>query len=445
MKKSKISGWGLYPSQICQQFSPQNKEELQYIISSLNEECIARGNGRSYGDSALNLNNTISTLGLNKFLSYDRKRGVLECQSGVLLSDIFDIFLPKGWISPVTPGTKFVTIGGMIASDIHGKNHHIDGSFCNHILEMKVLNSENKIITCSEQHNSDLFFATCGGMGLTGIIISATIQMKQVSTAFIQQTVISTKNFKEAVKVFNETASSTYSVAWIDCLAKGKSLGRSVIFLGEHVPVGADFPKNLLHTHLSKNKKFSIPFFFPSFILNKFSIMIFNALYYFINSRKPKSSIIDLETFFYPLDNILNWNKIYGRKGFIQYQCVIPRLQSEKGITELLETISQSGQGSFLAVLKMFGPSKRGFFSFPCEGLTLALDFKINNKTFQLCEQLDEIVCKYNGHLYLTKDARQSSNMFNKTHPGVEELKTFRKTSNANKIFSSLQSQRLKL
>ena len=196
---------------------------------------------------------------------------------------------------------------------------------------------------------------------------------------------------------------------------------------------------------MPKKKKLSIPFYFPRMALNKLSIKIFNGLYYFLNRRKPRESLVDLDSFFYPLDNIGDWNRIYGKKGFIQYQCVIPIQDSGTGITKILEAISEAGLGSFLAVLKLFGPSGSGLCSFPCEGLTLALDFKYSPQTLKLCDRLDELVKSYGGHLYITKDSRQSAKMFNDTHPGVKALKKFRKTSNADAVFSSAQSQRLKL
>ena len=438
----KLGGWGRYPLIETQLKSPSSIEELVQEISKKNS--IARGNGRSYGDSAVNKSNTISMKKFNRVLEFNDDSGLLVTESGILLSEIIDSFLPKGWFPMVTPGSKFVTVGGMVACDVHGKNHHKEGSFGDYIEWLEIITASGEIKRCSKKENSELFNWTKGGMGLTGIIINVAFYLRPVSTSWIKQKVITAKNIDQVFEIFEKTLDSTYSVAWIDCLSKKNKLGRSLVILGEHANL-TDLKTDMKNKPLSvKNKsKLKIPFFFPSFILNSFTIKIFNSLYYFLGSLKKGYKIIDYDTFFYPLDYIFNWNKIYGRKGFAQYQCVIPLKNALVGVRELLETISYSNSNSFLAVLKRFG-KQESHLSFPIEGYTLALDFPITKTNLDLMNKLDEVTIKYEGQFYLAKDSRLNKEIFKRSDTKFAKYSKFRSLK-MKETFSSAQSERLGL
>ncbi|MGV0966572.1 FAD-binding protein [Empedobacter falsenii] len=404
-KLSPVANWGLYPSIKANVVSPTTILEFQEAILS-NEEVIARGNGRCYGDASLQ-NTIISTSKWNKFIDFDREHGIIEVESGVLLSDILEVSILAGYFISVTPGTKFITVGGAIASDVHGKNHHIDGCFSDHLIHFDLMIENGDILHCSRNENTDLFWATIGGMGLTGIVISAKFMLKKIESAYIRNEAIQAKNLDEIFDLFESSESWTYNVAWLDCLQKGTSLGKSIMLRGEHATLGElpqKFKKNPLK--IKKKLNLNIPFFFPNFALNPLSIKIFNWLYFNKQGKKHLKNYVDYETFFYPLDAVHNWNRIYGKNGFIQYQFVIPKETGKEGMRKILETIAASGNGSFLVVLKLFGDNNpKAYNSFPMKGYTLALDFKVNNKLEKLIASLDKIVMDYGGHIYRTKDA----------------------------------------
>lgn len=406
-----IANWGNYPTYAAKEFSPNSLEELQEIVRT-QTNILARGNGRCYGDAALN-GCVVNMLPLKTVISFDKIEGILVCEAGLLLSDIIEQFLPEGFFLPVTPGTKFITIGGAIASDVHGKNHHSEGCFSDHVLWIEVMREDGSIVRCSQSEQSELFWQTVGGMGLTGIICRAAIRLKKVETAYIRQESIKAENLEEIFRLFEESERFTYYVAWIDCLQRGKNIGRSILMRGEHAKV-SELTEKLAQNPLSikQKKKIKIPFFFPEFVLNSLSVKLFNFLFYHKQREKLAEQIIDYDTFFYPLDAILEWNKIYGKRGFIQYQMVIPKERGYDGMKEILETIATSRQGSFLAVLKLFGKNNPlAINSFPFEGYTLALDFKVTDSLPSLVEKLDSIVEKYGGRIYRTKDAMSSHHL----------------------------------
>ena len=437
-----LSGWGLFPRKTVYKQAPKTISELKNAIAS--SSVIARGNGRSYGDSSINNQNTIDMKNFKRFLYFDDSQGLLVAEAGVLLKEVIDIFLPKGWFPLVTPGTKFVTLGGMVAADIHGKNHVKNGSFGNHLLWIDIINNKGEVVRCSREENSDLFFWTLGGMGLTGIIIRVAFFLRPVKTAWIREKTFVAKNLAQAFEIFEDNLNSTYSVAWIDCYTKGKSLGRSLIKIGEHAEIKElNLEKKFNPLIIPRKKKISIPFYFPSFILNKFNVRIFNFFYFLKGKISKKSKYVDWDTFFYPLDNISYWNKIYGKKGFAQFQCVIPLSKSKKAISELLNCISYSKSGSFLAVLKRFGTQESNF-SFPMEGYSLALDFPINADNLFLMKLLDEITIKHGGRFYLAKDSRVKKDIFEKSDIRDNEFRKYREKKLKLK-FNSIQSKRLDL
>jgi FAD/FMN-containing dehydrogenase len=350
---------------------------------------------------------------LNKFISFDRINGIIECESGVLLSEVLEVSVPQGYFLYVTPGTKFVSVGGAIASDVHGKNHHAEGCFSEYVTEFKLLNENSEVITCSREENPDKFWATIGGMGLTGIILSAKFKLKNIESAYIRQESIKAENLDEVFRLFDESEDWTYNVAWIDCFQKGKDLGRSILMRGEHA-LKAELPSNLQKIFEIKRKvQANSSFLFPRFVLNAFTIKIFNFLYYNKQTKKQLNNFIDYETFFYPLDIINDWNKIYGKSGFIQYQMVIPKNNGKEGMRQILDTIAKSGNGSFLAVLKLFGKDNPWLIILFQRRIILALDFKVNKGLKKLVDKLDTIVENFGGRIYLTKDSMSKSSLTN--------------------------------
>jgi decaprenylphospho-beta-D-ribofuranose 2-oxidase len=428
-----LKSWGNYPRIYSTTWNFKTINRLQKIIDA-NNEIIPHGNGRSYGDSSLS-KNLLLTKQYNYFLNFDELNGILHCQAGVLLSDILQTFIPRGWFLSITPGTKLITVGGAIASDVHGKNHHVAGSFSNSVNEFTLMLPNGETIICSPNTNSDFFKATCGGMGLTGVILDAKIKLKAINSSKINQLSIKTKNLEETFQAFEQFKEHTYSVAWIDCLAKGNNLGRCILMVGEHAQDG-----NLKY---GSGFKATIPFEFPSFILNNLSVKIFNTIYY----NKAKSGVskqtVSIDAFFYPLDAIGHWNRIYGKNGFTQYQFVLPLKKSYEGLSKILAKIAKSRKGSFLAVLKLFGKGNANWLSFPMEGYTLALDFKIEPGLFDLLEELDRIVLEYDGRLYLSKDVRVSKDTFEVGYKDIEKFRSFRHIHKMNEKFKSLQSKRI--
>lgn len=441
MKKI-IANWGNYPQIETDEKSFSFAEQLTGTLLQSNG-LIARGNGRCYGDASLE-KNTISTLKYDKILSFDTEKGIFECQSGITLDKVLEVIVPKGWFLPVTPGTKFITVGGAVASDVHGKNHHVDGSFSAHVLEMDVVLGSGETVTCSPVVESELFWATCGGMGLTGIITRVKFDLKKIETAYIKQKQIKARNLEEVLTLFETYKHYTYSVAWIDCLKKGAGFGRSILILGEHAKVeDLDEEKRKHPLQLPKKRQITFPFNLPSFVLNQYSVKAFNFLYYGKNTKQEIDNVVSYEPFFYPLDAILHWNRGYGKKGFVQYQFVVP-LENKQGLIEILKRISDEGLGSFLAVLKVFG-QQDDLISFPKEGYTLALDFPVRKGLFQFLDELDEIVLKHNGRIYLSKDARMKPEIFWRSYANAGAFLDIVKKYNPHFKMNSLQARRLNI
>lgn len=440
--KKQVTNWGNYPRIESDVEEFVQADELKDKLAESNG-LITRGMGKCYGDAALS-HNIISTQQFDKIIELNETEAWIHCQSGVSLADILDLIVPKGFFLPVTPGTKFISVGGAIAADIHGKNHHKEGSFSNHLEFFTLLTASGETFTCSKTENADLFWATCGGMGLTGVILEAKFSLKRIETAFIKQERIVCKNLKEMMEAFEATSDGTYSMSWIDCFAKGKEMGKGIILNGEHATVD-ELPNKLKAKPLElPNKlKLGIPFYLPPFILNQLSIKAFNFLLYRLQKAKPGTEIVDYDSYFYPLDSINNWNRMYGRRGFTQYQCVFPKETSYQGLSEVLEIASKSSHGSFLAVLKMFGVQEQNYLGFPCSGYTLALDFPVNKKVFAMLEKFDEVVAKYGGRVYLAKDVRVKPKTFKVMYSNKPEFAKVLEKYNPQEKFSSLLSQRV--
>lgn len=378
------------------------------------------GLGRSYGDSCLNEGGTlICSEQLNHFIAFDEVNGVLRCEAGVSFEQILAVIVPRGWFLPVTPGTKFVTVAGAIANDIHGKNHTHAGTIGCHVQCFELLRSDGSRNLCSAEQNTELFNATIGGLGLTGFVTWAELKLIAVNNAFIMEESIQCENLEQMTQLFTESDKEyQYTVSWIDCLAQGKQLGRGIFTRGNHC-TNSELPKTF-----RPRPKRSVPIVFPPGCLNQFSVTAFNYLYYQKLLAERKQSRLDYDRFFYPLDAIHHWNRLYGPQGFVQYQCVLVENQQD-AMQELLQRIARSGQPSPLNVLKEFGSVRSpGLLSFPRKGLTLALDFpNRGQKTLDLCLQLDEVVKQSSGALYPAKDSRMTAEMFTASFPQLNEFK----------------------
>lgn len=430
-----LHGWGRYPRTDANVALPFSSSQCAAVLQG-QVPLIPRGLGRSYGDSALGAQ-VLSTRHLDHFLAFDATNGLLTCEAGVSLDAILRTFVPRGWFLPVTPGTRFVTVGGAIASDVHGKNHHGEGTFGAHVRSIRILLGSGEKVIAAPNENTDLFHATCGGMGLTGVILSAAVQLKPIGASDIIETTIKAPSLDAVLEAFDAHAATTYSVAWIDCLAQGSSLGRSLLMLGEHA---ADGPLTV-----QPSKALPVPVDMPARLLNHATVQAFNTLYYGRVRRARRTRRIPFEPFFYPLDAISDWNRLYGKPGFVQYQFVLPKEAGVAGLREVLERIAQSGRGSFLSVLKVFGKANANLLSFPIEGYTLALDFKAEPAVFELLNVLDRIVLHHGGRLYLTKDARMSEATFKAGYPLWPEFEAVRTRWHAHGKFASAQSIRLGL
>ncbi|MBU3057271.1 FAD-binding oxidoreductase [Pseudomonas indica] len=430
-----IQGWGRYPSVNAVVEEPRTISDTIAVLTN-SGPLIGRGMGRSYGDSASS-KQVISTRALNHLKSFDQETGLLHCSAGITLGELLELFTPRGWFLPVTPGTKFVTLGGAIASDVHGKNHHLIGCFSEIVDSFRLLLASGEALECSREQNADLFFATCGGMGLTGLILDVCLRLKPITSAYIEQTTHKATNLVEVMDLFDSEQGATYSVAWIDCLAGDKNLGRSLLMTGEHSTEGG--------LELPRNRPINVPIDLPSALLNRYSVQAFNTLYYNRVRTLHNCERVTYESFFYPLDRILNWNRLYGKNGFVQYQFVIPKDAGRRGMHDILKRIASSHRGSFLAVLKAFGRENPNLLSFPMEGYTLALDFKISTGLFELLNELDAMVLDHGGRIYLAKDARMSEATFKRSYNRWEDFQTVRSQYGAINKFTSLQSHRLGL
>jgi FAD/FMN-containing dehydrogenase len=415
-----LSGFGRYPKAKCRVSRPSGAGEIKKYLSE--SSVIPRGLGRSYGDASLNETGIVTeSILLNKFLSFDENTGVLRCEAGVTYKDLLDTFVLRGWFPPVTPGTKYVTMGGAIASDVHGKNHHKEGSISNFVRSFKILTASGDIIECSREKNQDLFWATIGGMGLTGFILEAEISLKKIDSQFINNKALKLNNIDALFEKFEEFDNDyLYSVAWIDIVATGKKYGRNVLLLGNHSKLD-ELPENLRKKSQKRfeEKKVSVPFEIPFTTLNKFTISMFNSMIYL--SARSKENFQHYDKYFYPLDSILNWNHIYSKKGLIQYQLNVPTDNGKEAIDKILQKVVAFGGGSFLAVLKKMG-SQEGILSFPFKGYTLSMDFPVRKGVIEMCKQLDEIVLDYNGRTYLTKDSVLDEVTLKKCTPGFGKM-----------------------
>lgn len=447
--EKELEGWGRYPRSVCKVHRAEKiAHAVDFVRSPGPRTRLARGLGRSYGDAALNASNDVLlTERLDRFLSFDEENGLLVCEAGVSLLEIIHVCLPHGWFLPVTPGTKFAGVGGAVACDVHGKNHHKDGSLSQHVEWLELLLADGSRVRCSPSENSRLFWATAGGLGMTGIILEVGLRLRKVDSAFLKVDYCRSADLQQTMQLLEEEdAAYTYSVAWVDCMAGGRSLGRSVLMRANHCRA-TDLSPQLQKDPLSVRERslLSVPFDLPGFFLNRFSIRGLNAVYYRSFKRGRSSRLEHYNPFFYPLDIVRSWNRAYGKRGFLQYQCVFPADSSEVGLEETLSKISASGNGSFLAVLKRFGP-ETGLISFPRAGYTLALDFPMRGEPMlAFLSELDEIVLRLGGRVYLAKDARLTAASFRRMYPRFPEWLAVKRQVDPGNRFASDLSRRLNL
>jgi decaprenylphospho-beta-D-ribofuranose 2-oxidase len=438
-----ISGWGNIPHSKSKVAYP--REDRDIIDSLLSDKIIPRGLGRSYADQSTNTGHSVLAIEkMNKFLAFDATTGILECEAGVSLDDIIEALTPRGWFPMITPGTKYITIGGAIANDIHGKAHHADGSFVNCVLDFTILLANGQIVKASREENADLFWANFGGLGLLGVILTARIQLRKIETTYFVQKAYSAKNLDDMLRAIDDSEKEyTSSVAWIDSLATGKNLGRGVLTMGNNAKL-SDLPDKLKSDplKLGKKAKLTVPFYLPAFSLNTLTVSILNVAINVMQKNAPRISHYD--KFFYPLDMINNWNRGYGRRGFIQYQFVIPVEKGRENIRKILTDITQSGCVPFLNVLKKFGKGQ-GLLSFPFEGYTFAIDFPVTSKLKPFTQKMDQQILDMGGRIYLGKDAYLDEPMFKAMYPQYQEWLNVKKKYDPGNVFSSDLSRRIGL
>tara|TARA_B100001564_G_scaffold359090_1_gene379616 strand:- start:2405 stop:3745 length:1341 start_codon:yes stop_codon:yes gene_type:complete len=427
-----LHGWGKinrYKSKI---FYPKNIYELKRTLKTKHENFIIRGLGRSYGDSSIN-DQVISLKKFKKEIKLNKKKNLVQCSSNISYLELNSFLVKRGYFPVVTPGSQYVTLGGAVASDVHGKNHHVDGSFCDHVLEIEILRNNLKIIKCSKKINKELFKATSGGMGLTGVILKLSFKVIKIKNNIINEKVFKSKNLDETINLLENNNDKKYVVAWIDTSTQEKKLGRGVVYIGEHSE------KNYNKSFSGFTFKFS--FNLPNFILNNFLIKLLNTIFYFL-IPKYKYREVHYKKFFYPLDNILQWNNIYGHKGFAQYQIILPRKKIRKNLKKILIFLKRNNYRSFVTTLKLLGKKNKNYLSFPKDGFTATFDIPNNNDLLSLQASLESILLKIGGKFYLTKDSFMSKKFFQNTHK--KELNYFRKQIMFKKRKFNLQSHQSK-
>lgn len=416
--------WGRFPKAFQQMPLRLSSRFDNLPILQKETTFLPRGLGRSYGDSCLNDGgHLLITNSLDHFMEFDPSTGLLRAEGGVTFADILGFAVPRGFFLPVTPGTKFVTLGGAIANDVHGKNHHVDGNISHHVNQFELLRSNGERLLCSPTSNQDMFHATIGGLGLTGLITWAELRLRPIHNPLIAQEVIKTTGLNDFFALSKDPKKEwTYTVSWLDCLARKEQLGRGLYIRGNHAK-----PEHSKALVKGPGRKKSVPFDFPSFALSGPTVKAFNLLYYNKQLSRQTAGLTHYDPFFYPLDAVHDWNKIYGARGFLQWQCVVPFHDGHDAIKEILSVISKSGQGSFLSVLKTFGdiPSL-GIMSFPRPGVTLALDFpNTGEKLYRLLDRLDDITRAAKGSVYIAKDARMSPENFRAFYPKAQDFSQF--------------------
>lgn len=434
-QKAGLSGWG-------RSFRPGTESLSEDLVEASQHFPLSRGLGRSYGDASLLAardERALGTILADRILAFDNDTGVLTCEAGLCLSELNRLYLKRGWFTPVTPGTKFVTLGGMVASDVHGKNHHVNGTFGRHVLSLLIRTGTGEIVRCSREEKPDLFLGTLGGMGLLGHILEVTFQMERVPSPWIYSEsyrIGSLRELLDRLKIAGKTWPMTMS--WIDTVSSGPSAGRGILFVGrwaEPHEAKAQAPKAPL--------SLGMPFSLPSWLLNRFTMGLFNALVYRSHFQQEKRGLVDPDTFFYPLDRIRHWNRIYGKSGVTQHQSVIPIEAGAEGIQKMIDELAASKTASFLTVVKDCGEEGEGLLSFPRPGMSLALDLPIRPDTPEVIARLNRIVSDLGGRIYLTKDGLSTPEDFQRMESRLGSFLEVKKHWDPEGNIRSAQSERL--
>lgn len=432
--EQQVQNWGNYPVLAAAGVTAPAAFEGLALALGPGAPLIARGNGRCYGDAALQ-RRIVSTLRWNKVLGFDREQGIFECEAGVLLADVLALVVPHGFFLPVTPGTKYVTVGGAVAANVHGKNHHHAGAFGRYVEALEVLTETGEQVPCSRTQHPELFRQTIGGMGLTGIIVAVRFRLSRLETAYLHTARHPAANLAEVLALLDAHRAQPYLVAWLDGLRRGPEAGRGIVHTGRPAALaelGAAERAAPLRPH--GGRQLGLPGYLPRHTLNRYTIGLYNAWYYRQN-RRPPPGLTHYDDFFYPLDKLRDWNRLYGRPGFVQYQLVLPPAAAAAGLAEVLAAVHAAGCSALLAVLKVLGAADAWAapISFPMEGHSLALDFRVTPAVLALLDRLDAIVLHHGGRLYLAKDARMPAEVFARSYPAFAHPAAFQ----------SLQSQRL--
>lgn len=432
---STISGWGRIPV--------PGREVRSEDLERLTERAVlSRGLGRSYGDSALpppSAREVATTTLADRILAFDDETGVLLAEAGLSLKEINRLFLPRGFFVPVTPGTQFVTLGGMVAADVHGKEHHRVGCFGEHVTRLKMRVADGRVVWCSDEEHPDLFRATLGGMGLTGHILEVEVRMRRIRSPWIWQESRRVDDIDEYIDALKDAAAKwPYTVGWIDCLSRGRHMGRGILMAGDW----AD-PKAAPSRYPAPKPRITMPLELPEIVLGRASVQAFNTGFYWKHLPREKSGIVHWESFFYPLDMIGHWNRMYGKRGFTQYQCVLPDAAGRGAARRVLDILTKRGGASFLCVIKDCGPEGKGMLSFPMKGISIALDIAVRDDTQALVDALNEQVIAEGGRIYLAKDTFTRREHFEKMEHRLPAFLEVRKRWDPSGVLRSAQSVRL--
>lgn len=442
-----LHGWGRMRPEECRVFRPERIRDVEDLLGTTGKATfIARGCGRSYGDAAQNGSGAVVRMTrFDRILEFDSELGKVRCEGGVTVKDLLDTFLPRGWFPAVVPGTKYVTVGGAIACDVHGKNHHRDGSFSNFLEEVTVLPPGGGTIKASREQNPEVFWATVGGMGLTGIILEARLRLRRVRSGLVRVDYSRTSDLGSTLNALAEIdPKAQYTVAWLDTMSTGKSLGRGVVMAGEHAEAGRDRDSSFELRRARHPVALTVPPLIPGSALSPQAIAIFNSAYWRLHATRH-DVVAPADRFFFPLDRLGKWNRLYGRRGFAQFQCVVPPGGSEDGIRRILEILHRNRQPSFLAVLKRFGQTGGGFLSFPMPGWTLALDLPATTQLPDVGRRIHEIVLDLGGRVYLAKDSLASPDQIALMYARLPEFRAVQWRLDSSGVLSSTLERRLNL
>jgi decaprenylphospho-beta-D-ribofuranose 2-oxidase len=443
-----LTGWGRISPSVADLSAPPTVAAAAELLASAaaSRGVIARGLGRSYNNAAqCGGGVVISTGALNRIIELDAATGLVDCEAGVSLEELMVAGLPSGWFVPVSPGTRQVSVGGAIAADVHGKNHHVAGSFARHVRSFDIVLPGGELRTVTEQADPELFWATAGGMGLTGLIVRATVQLKRVGTSRVRVDTVRTADIDETMAVLAEhDRSYGYTVAWSDSMARGAKLGRSVITSGDFAEP-SELPPGSDRFEFRPGARIGVPAGFPPGLINKYSVALLNEAYFRKAPRSRRGELQTIGTFFHPLDGIRNWNRVYGPGGFRQYQYVLP-FGAQAAVRRSYELVAGARAPSFVTVLKRFGEGDPGLLSFPMAGWTLALDFPARTPGLAgLLDQLDRLVVESGGRVYLAKDSRVPPDTLAQMYPRLEEFRKLRAALDPSGVLASDLSRRLGL